>query len=415
MGRIKDSKGLYVAISILLAIIFWLYVRAENDIPMENQVRGIPIQIANEDVLESRGLMVSEIDPETINITFEGSSSVVPRLNRNNVTVSVDVSRITSEGSYDLTYTVAMPTNLNTTGGSGITRSSNVESIRVTVVPLYTREISIEGTFVGEVADGYQAGELEITPETVTISGEESVVNQVARAVVEVGGDALTETYTGDLPITLLDRDGNVIEDDRISLSVDTALVILPVQVVRDVPLTVNLIPGGGISQEDIDRYVKVEIDPATISVAGSAEDLEAITSISLGDIDLSTVLTTASVERNIEIANELTNISGVSRATVTITIEGLEMRTVDVSNFELRNVSAGYHADIVTQSIDIQIRGPRESLDQISPSQILVVGDLTDIVSATGRYTVPARVYLNGPDDVGVVGEYTVTVQVTR
>lgn len=415
MGRIKDSKGLYVAISILLAIIFWLYVRAENDIPMENQVRGIPIQITNEDVLESRGLMVSEIDPETINITFEGSSSVVPRLNRNNVTVSVDVARITSEGSYDLTYTVAMPTNLNTTGGSGITRSSNVESIRVTVVPLYTREISIEGTFVGEVADGYQAGELEITPETVTISGEESVVNQVARAVVEVGGDALTETYTGDLPITLLDRDGNVIEDDRISLSVDTALVILPVQVVRDVPLTVNLIPGGGISQEDIDRYVKVEIDPATISVAGSAEDLEAITSISLGDIDLSTVLTTASVERNIEIANELTNISGVSRATVTITIEGLEMRTVDVSNFELRNVSAGYHADIVTQSIDIQIRGPRESLDQISPSQILVVGDLTDIVSATGRYTVPARVYLNGPDDVGVVGEYTVTVQVTR
>ena len=415
MGKIKDSKGLYVAISILLAIIFWLYVRAENDIPMENVVRGIPVQIANEDVLESRGLMVSEVEPAAINITFEGSSSVVPRLNRNNVTVSVDVARITSEGSYDLTYTVAMPTNLNTTGGSGITRSSNVESIRVTVVPLYTREISIEGTFVGEVADGYQAGELEITPETVTISGEESVVNQVARAVVEVGGDALTETYTGDLPITLLDRDGNVIEDDRISLSVDTALVILPVQVVRDVPLTVNLIPGGGISQEDIDRYVKVEIDPATISVAGSAEDLEAITSISLGDIDLSTVLTTASVERNIEIANELTNISGVSRATVTITIEGLEMRTVDVSNFELRNVSAGYHADIVTQSIDIQIRGPRESLDQISPSQILVVGDLTDIVSATGRYTVPARVYLNGPDDVGVVGEYTVTVQVTR
>ena len=415
MGRIKDSKGLYVAISILLAIIFWLYVRAENDIPMENQVRGIPIQITNEDVLESRGLMVSEIDPETINITFEGSSSVVPRLNRNNVTVSVDVARITSEGSYDLTYTVAMPTNLNTTGGSGITRSSDVETIRVTVVPLYTRELSIEGTFVGEVADGYQAGELEITPETVTISGEESAVNQVARAVVEVGGDALTETYTGDLPITLLDRDGNVIEDDRISLSVDTALVILPVQVVRDVPLTVNLLPGGGISQEDIDRYVKVEIEPAAISVAGSAEDLEAITSISLGDIDLSTVLTTSSVERNIEIANELTNISGVSRATVTITVQGLEMRTVSVSNFELRDVSAGYHAEIVTQSIDIQIRGPQESLDHISPSQILVVGDLTDIVSATGRYTVPARVYLNGPDDVGVVGEYTVTVQVTR
>lgn len=415
MGKLKESKGLYVAISILLAIAFWLYVRAENDIPVQNVVRGIPIQIMSEDVLEARGLMVSEVNPDTINITFEGSSSVVPRLNRNNVTVTVDVSRITSEGEHDLTYTVNMPTNLNTTGGSGITRTSDVTSITVTVVPLYTREIPIEGTFVGDVAEGYQAGELEITPETVIISGEESAVNQVARAVVEVGGDSLTSTYTGELPITLLDRDGQVIENDQISLSVDTALVILPVEVVKEVPLTVNLIPGGGISQDDIDRYVKVDIQPESITIAGAAEDIEPVSEISLGDIDLSQIITTGTFEMPIELANELTNISGVTRATVTVTIQGLETRTLSVSNFELRNVSEGFHAEMVTESIDIQIRGPGDNLDQISPSQILVVGDLTDIISATGRYTVPARVYLNGPSDVGVVGEYNVTVQVTR
>ena len=415
MGKLKESKGLYVAISILLAIAFWLYVRAENDIPVQNVVRGIPIQIMSEDVLEARGLMVSEVNPDTINITFEGSSSVVPRLNRNNVTVTVDVSRITSEGEHDLTYTVNMPTNLNTTGGSGITRTSDVTSITVTVVPLYTREIPIEGTFVGDVAEGYQAGELEITPETVIISGEESAVNQVARAVVEVGGDSLTSTYTGELPITLLDRDGQVIENDQISLSVDTALVILPVEVVKEVPLTVNLIPGGGISQDDIDRYVKVDIQPESITIAGAAEDIEPISEISLGDIDLSQIITTGTFEMPIELANELTNISGVTRATVTVTIQGLETRTLSVSNFELRNVSEGFHAEMVTESIDIQIRGPGDNLDQISPSQILVVGDLTDIISATGRYTVPVRVYLNGPSDVGVVGEYNVTVQVTR
>ena len=415
MGKLKESKGLYVAISILLAIAFWLYVRAENDIPVQNVVRGIPIQIMSEDVLEARGLMVSEVNPDTINITFEGSSSVVPRLNRNNVTVTVDVSRITSEGEHDLTYTVNMPTNLNTTGGSGITRTSDVTSITVTVVPLYTREIPIEGTFVGDVAEGYQAGELEITPETVIISGEESAVNQVARAVVEVGGDSLTSTYTGELPITLLDRDGQVIENDQISLSVDTALVILPVEVVKEVPLTVNLIPGGGISQDDIDRYVKVDIQPESITIAGAAEDIEPISEISLGDIDLSQIITTGTFEMPIELANELTNISGVTRATVTVTIHGQGTRTISVSNVELRNVSEGFHAEMVTESIDIQIRGPGDSLDQISPSQILVVGDLTDIISATGRYTVPARVYLNGPSDVGVVGEYNVTVQVTR
>lgn len=412
MGKIKESKGLYVALSILLAIIFWLYVRAEKDIPSTNTVRNIEIQLVNEDILEARGLMVSEIEPKTLNITFDGSTSVVPKLNRNNVTVSVDVSRITSAGVHDVSYTVNIPTSLYVTG-TGVTHSSDTTSVSVTVVPLYSREITIEGTFAGEVADGYQAGQLEITPETVVVRGEETAVNQVARAVVEIGGETLTETFEGELPIVLLDSKGQVIENSQLRLSVDTALVRLPVEVVKEVPLTVELIPGGGVT--DVDTQVKVEISPETILIAGEAEDVNPTTEISLGSIDLSTVLNSQTIEMPIELTNELSNTSGVTKATVTITIEGLDVRTITADEIEPANVSEGYRATVVTQSIDIQIRGPKESLDQISPSQIRVVADLTDIVSATGRYTVPAKVYLDATNDVGVVGTYTVVVQVSR
>lgn len=412
MGKIKESKGLYVALSILLAIIFWLYVRAEKDIPSTNTVRNIEIQLVNEDILEARGLMVSEIEPKTLNITFDGSTSVVPKLNRNNVTVSVDVSRITSAGVHDVSYTVNIPTSLYVTG-TGVTHSSDTTSVSVTVVPLYSREITIEGTFAGEVADGYQAGQLEITPETVVVRGEETAVNQVARAVVEIGGETLTETFEGELPIVLLDSKGQVIENSQLRLSVDTALVRLPVEVVKEVPLTVELIPGGGVT--DVNTQVKVEISPETILIAGEAEDVNPTTEISLGSIDLSTVLNSQTIEMPIELTNELSNTSGVTKATVTITIEGLDVRTITVDEIEPANVSEGYRATVVTQSIDIQIRGPKESLDQISPSQIRVVADLTDIVSATGRYTVPAKVYLDATNDVGVVGTYTVVVQVSR
>lgn len=412
MGKIKESKGLYVALSILLAIIFWLYVRAEKDIPSTNTVRNIEIQLVNEDILEARGLMVSEIEPKTLNITFDGSTSVVPKLNRNNVTVSVDVSRITSAGVHDVSYTVNIPTSLYVTG-TGVTHSSDTTSVSVTVVPLYSREITIEGTFAGEVAEGYQAGQLEITPETVVVRGEETAVNQVARAVVEIGGETLTETFEGELPIVLLDSKGQVIENSQLRLSVDTALVRLPVEVVKEVPLTVELIPGGGVT--DVNTQVKVEISPETILIAGEAEDVNPTTEISLGSIDLSTVLNSQTIEMPIELTNELSNTSGVTKATVTITIEGLDVRTITVDEIEPANVSEGYRATVVTQSIDIQIRGPKESLDQISPSQIRVVADLTDIVSATGRYTVPAKVYLDATNDVGVVGTYTVVVQVSR
>ena len=249
----------------------------------------------------------------------------------------------------------------------------------------------------------------------VTISGEESAIRRVARAVVEVGGENLTKTYEGELPVTLLDTEGKPITDGSVRCSDNSVFVTLPVVVVKEVPLTVNLIPGGGILEQEIDQYVRVDIKPETIVISGEAEDVEPTTEISLGDIDLSKIFTTETFEIPIELTSELTNTSGVTKAIVTVTIQGLDMRTVSVDNIDLQNVSSGYRASIVTQSLDVQLRGPVESLEQISASQLRVVGDLTDIVSATGRYTVPAKVYLDGPEEVGVVGEYTIVVQVTR
>ena len=110
-----------------------------------------------------------------------------------------------------------------------------------------------------------------------------------------------------------------------------------------------------------------------------------------------------------------MTNASGISQAEVTVTIQGLEMTTLSVDNIDLINVSSGYRATVVTKSLDVQVRGPEGKLEDISPAQVRVIGDLTDIVSATGRYTVPAKVYWDGPDDIGIVGEYHIIVQVTR
>ena len=52
--------------------------------------------------------------------------------------------------------------------------------------------------------------------------------------------------------------------------------------------------------------------------------------------------------------------------------------------------------------------------IDQIDASQLRIVADLSD-VAGTGIRSVPAQVYLDASDEVGVIGTYTISVNITQ
>ena len=169
---------------------------------------------------------------------------------------------------------------------------------------------------------------------------------------------------------------------------------------VKRVKLTVNLLSGGGATAEQ----AKCEISPSTITVVGSKEELEGLTEISLGSIDLSQVVDTATISKPIVLSPTLENADGVTEAQVTVSVEGLATKTFTVTNIETVNQPGSYQVDVVTQERVVVIRG----------SQIRIVADLSD-VTATGTYPVAATVYLNASDEVGPVGTYTINVNVRK
>ena len=84
------------------------------------------------------------------------------------------------------------------------------------------------------------------------------------------------------------------------------------------------------------------------------------------------------------------------------------------VSNIRTVNPPEGYNVDVVTQSVLVTVRGPAEELEKIDTSQFQVVADLSDL-TGEGSRQVRAKVYLNGTSTVGVIGEYTVLVNISR
>ena len=406
---LKESKWAYVLLSIFLALMFWLYIRAEKDPVEDAWIRNIPIQLTGSSVLASKGLTVAGLSSDKVSATIQAPASVLSEMSRRNITAAVDVSRIDEAGEHTLSYNIVLPTNVNTDGV--VIQEKEPETITVTVEKLYTSTLPIEFRFEGSVAKGYQAGTPTIDPVNITISGAVEQVNRVARAVVVLEAKDLKEQYTGDLPIRLLDANGDELKDLEVELSSKTAYVVYPIVVVKEIPLTVNIIAGGGATQVNISEPLIV---PSKITVAGTQEDIEHLTEISLGSIDLSKVVGTSNFTFTIDLDPSLENVTGITEAKVTVTVSGLETRSFEVGNIKLQNIPRGYSAKADTEAKTVYVRGTADELAMIDSSQLRIVADLKE-VTGSGTYTIPVRVYLDAGTEVGVIGDYSIVVSVTR
>lgn len=409
MQRLRESKWSYMLLSVILAVLFWFYVRTDLDPADSTWIYNVPVEITGSTVLTRQNLTVADLSVETVSLRFQGPTSEINNLvrNREDLSVSIDVSKCV-EGENKLTYKVNYPFNVNSENISNSEQKPDM--ITVTVEKLYTSTFTVEFQLKGKVADGYQAGTPAINPETVVVSGSVEQVSKVAKVVAILEDEDLDEQFAGDLPLTLLDSAGNVLTDLDVTLDSDTAYVVVPVVVLKEVPLTVEFIPGGGATEDDI----TYEFDYDTITVAGSKEDIGDLTELSLGSIDLSKVIGSNTFTFPIDLNPSLENVSGITTVTVTVTVNGLATRTLDVSNISLINKPEGYTVTSATQSRSVVIRGKEADLANIDASQLRIVADVSEYTSV-GTYSVMAKVYLDTSSTVGVIGEYSISVNVSR
>lgn len=405
INKILDSKIFYIVLSVFAAILLWLYVGEQDDATL--WTRDIPITFTGEDVLAEQGLMIVHRADETIDLRLQARRTVLKELSNKTVSIQADVSQITAPGQHSISYTISYPSNVQPSSVSVIDRSEYV--IDVQVVQLTRKTIPVEAEFTGSLAEGYLAGDIACTPSALEISGEESAVSRVDHAVIQFGSAGLSETFSQAMPYTLVDADGKPVDTSNIRLELDTVLVTMPVEIVKEIPLIVYVKEGGGATERD----AEITIEPGSIQVSGERSVLEPLNQIILDTIDLSQVVSSATYNITIPLNSALTNLSGVTEAKVTVRINGLATRTVECTDIEAVNRPAGYTTDVVTQSIQVVLRGTEEAVAAIQDHNVRVVADLSTISTASGTYTVPAQVYVDGVDDVGAVGEYKIVVSI--
>jgi len=323
----------------------------------------------------------------------------------------VDLASITSTGTHPLAYRLIYPSNVNLNTVSYLGASET--RITVTVDTDLVRQIPVEADYAGGTASEDLVQEnIQWDPLSITVRGPERVVSRIRSIHVPIPRENLATTLIEEFPFILIDVDGEVINDEDRSLlefSQDTIRVTIPITEMKEIPLFVNLMHGSSTTEQNTNWRV----EPAYIIVSGDPIAIGNINSIQLRTIDMTTFGLTYAETFPIIIPDHLTNVSGITEATVHVEVIGLDIAFLITSNLHVSNIPPGHQAEIMTQSLDVRLRGRTEYLASVTPLNLRVVADLTDRNPGTQR--VPARVYIDGIDaDIDPVGSYFLTVTIS-
>ena len=405
--NIWDSKILWVILSLMISTLLWVYVTTSEGDVIDRTFEGVQVVFkGQENLLEKEGLVISNISSNTVSVRIRTTRREISKLSSNGIVAVVDVSKFNSQGIYNQSVTLEFPSGSNANSIEVV--SILPASISFNIDKTSTKTIELKGEFSGTVAEGYAAHPIEFDPQTVTISGPESEISKVAYGWIEINRDAADKTIQFASAYVLMDENGNELDIGNITLSLDTVSVTVPITATKEVPLTVDLVEGGGATAEN----VTITCYPKTITIAGDAETLKGINKISLGTVDLSSFASSFEDKYAIVLDNDVTNVTGITEAQVTVQIIGLETKKFNVTNITTINGPSGRTATVITENVEVTLRGKNSVLSKVAANNIRVVADLTDIGSTTGVFQPPAKIYVDGYTGVGAIGEYVVYVK---
>ena len=411
MRKLYDSKIFWMIISLAASLAIWIYVTSVEGDEFRQTFRNVRVELVGEETLLSgRNLVITDLDLSSVTVDVTGPRKIVTSLSSSDLVAEIDVSKLTRAAYTTQSYTVVYPDGVDKRNLT--VNRKYPETVSFIVSQQTSKSVQVRGGFEGKPGEGYTAEPPVFEPSTITVYGPENYLKNVDHAWVTFGRDVeATSTYSVESGFVLRNAENEAVSTAYLSTSQDTVRATLPILEVKTVALGIDLIEGAGATSAN----TKVNIEPASVTLAGDSAILAGINRVILDTLDLTDFVTTYKQSYVIPLDNQLRNITGVSEATVTVEIVGLETRTFKVTNISTINEPEGAEVEILSESIDVVLRGTAKDLAAVKAEDISAVADLSDYKDSTGSYMPSVNVYVFGLTDVGAVGENTISVEIRK
>lgn len=361
-----------LALSFVLALIVWSAANRAND-PITTRILELPIQ--QEGLLPSDGDVTFK--ENTVRLTVEGPESIAKPLLARDFSAIIDLSTL----PFGESEAAVKVSPVNSELGLSIV-AQDPETIVVNAIPIVSAEIPIEVSIVGQVAPGYEQGDIVLDPKTISVTGPENEVNRLDSARITLFLESPREDFTAVRIPTWLGKDGRPVALGSVEANTNQVTVAVSVNQTEGVKV-VPIIAGWTGTPPNGYRLLAIEVEPESALISGAPSILDGVQSIETESVNISG--TVESFEQRVTlnlpkgiILEELQSVS------IHFEIEPIISSDVIRKQVEIRALGEGLTATLQTEEVTVFIAGPLPVLESVTPDDVTVTLDLLDFGPGT-------------------------------
>ena len=334
----------------------------------------IPVEIIGQDP----GLVITGEVPQQIELSLRAPNSVWNRLLTENeeLRAILDLSGL-STGEHMLEIQIQIPIQ------PVRIESATPRTATVTLEPLATQIFSVNLSITGEPAIGYQAGDSTLEPDEIVISGPQSQVERVVQVRASINLVDVRESIDQTVSVQALDENDQIITD--LGLDPAEVLVTLPISQqggYRD--LAVKVLVDGQVASGY--RLANISVFPPVVTVfSGDPELVNSLPGVlETQPLDLENASDELSTRLSINLPE---GVSLVGEQTVLVRVNVSPIQSsLTLSNkiIEVEGLPDVWFAQIAPESVDVILSGPLPLLEILSPQEVRVLLDVTDLEEGT-------------------------------
>ena len=386
--NLLNDRRIRLLLSLLGAVIAWMAVTIVVQPGTTTTIYNVPVDFSYDSAAyTSRGLSIVNAEEKTVNLKLSGDGYTIGSLSANDFVVYPDWSSVRDSGEKSLRLQVRSQSTL-LTGVSVSIDGDNTVDVVFDVVEEKTLPIQVTTNYL-KIADGYILYGTDISKETVT------------------------SPVTLDTGLRFYTRSGGEVKFEYTTLETDSVEVTLQVYKLATLPVEVSFIN----APRDFDPSVLVySLSKKTLNVAGPESQIDRLSTLSVGTIDLSTFALDKVYEMPIELPSGIRLLDNISTITVSFDCSGLETKTMNLpsSCVQVVNLPATYQLTVETERLmNVILCGPKGAMETLTPEQVVIEIDAEDFAVATGQQNIACRLYVPSNGKIFALGSYVLQCRI--
>ncbi len=403
-------------ISLLCAFLVWLaVVNVAN--PIQTKSIEVPVNITNEEVLESSNLTYEIEGKSTVTILVSARARDIYRFTSEDFKAYADLSELYSvTGAVPVTVEVLDDEQYLASNGNGVKYEVKAPgTVHIKTEELQTKRFAliyhVTGTPAGD--KDYLPGKVKLTPNYAYVRGPVSQIGQISSVGVEIDIDGKDSDLSGTAVPKFYDANDN-------ELTLSSAVTILggdisyELTMLKVKKLALDFQVSGQVA--DGYRMTGVECDVDRVSVAGLRSVLAHMNTLLIESPELSAEGLTADKKCTIDLAEFIPpglDLAGMDNTSVTVTLKveqlGNRTYTIDSKDIQLKGASEEYTYELADGTAPLTVRGLKEDLDSLSPDKMSLSVDVSGM--SPGMHTAVLSYQLD--DAYSLVGTPSITLEV--